>query len=164
MAKNQVAQKQDHPYLELKLFLKLQAIFMAGVGHPQVGPPPLGPKPYAPKAIRPYQVGLPPAWNPTFLRTQRPTALWSLPLWSKQYSWQVLGAIKEDHPQLGPQYMSRKQVRPHQAGSPPAGNPTCLKQQTPTFLCPLPTPSLLGEVKTSSSQRCWNRKYPGFQK
>ena len=28
--------------------------------------------------------------------------MWSLPLWSKQYSWQVLGAIKEDHPRLDP--------------------------------------------------------------
>ena len=75
-----------------------------------------------------------------------------------------VGRHQVGSPPLGPQYMSRKQVRPHQAGSPPDWNPTCLKQQTPTFLCPLPTPSLLGEVKTSSSQRCWNRKYPGFQK
>ena len=154
MARNQVAQKQDHPYLELKLFLKLQAIFMAGVGHPQVGPPPLGPKPYAPKAIRPYQVGVTSRLKPNLLENAEAHSRVVTPPVVQAILMASVGRHQGGSPPLGPQYMSRKQVRPHQAGSPPAGNPTCLKQQTPTFLCPLPTPSLLGEVKTSSSQRC----------
>ena len=50
-------------------------------------------------------------------------------------------------PPLGPKTNVAKARRPHQAGLLPAWNPTCLRQQRPTSLCSLPTPSSLGEVK-----------------
>ena len=59
---------------------------------------------------------------------------------------------------LGPQTYVTKAIRPHQAGSPPAWNPNGLRQQRPIYLSALPTPSLLGGVKTNSSQRCWDCK------
>ena len=86
---------------------------MASVGHQRVGSPPLGPRTCVTKAKRPHQAGLPPTWNPTCLRQQRPTSLCSLPTPS------LLGEVKNQQP---PALLKFAKIQLPEVGSPLFGN------------------------------------------
>jgi len=95
-------QKEDHPYLGTEIRLKIQVIFMATAGHPQVGSPPLGCRTYVAKAIRATPSRITSCLKPNLLKTA------------------------EAHSPVVTAWQYRWATCDRQVASPLLGNPACL--------------------------------------